>query len=118
MPMSAAGGGRTSGGTRLAVAIEQSWYSPYCLWTSTVRAAAASPRRRRCRCTRLLIVAALAWLAFVASHHVTSGRWWLVAVSWGAVPPPGRGLGPLLHPAAWATSRSVGAFGRSEQIPI
>ncbi|MBO4204963.1 endonuclease/exonuclease/phosphatase family protein [Micromonospora echinofusca] len=40
-------------------------------------AAPAPPRRRRLRTARLLPYAAGAWLAFVVTHRLVSGRWWL-----------------------------------------
>lgn len=47
----------------------------------------ATPRRRWCLGTRLLVAAAVLWLAFVLAHRLLSGRLWL----WTAVdmlPPP------------------------------
>ncbi|MCX4473209.1 endonuclease/exonuclease/phosphatase family protein [Micromonospora sp. NBC_01655] len=37
----------------------------------------APPRRRWCPATRLLVAAALGWLAVTVAHRALTGRWWL-----------------------------------------
>lgn len=66
------------------------------------------PRRRWCRFTRLLVAVTVAWLAFLATHLVVSGRvpLWapvdlLPPLMWMAVPVGLMLLAPIARPVRW-----------------